>query len=270
MSAADWLRAVMAPERTLADVLAYADLDPAEQAEVGRRIKAGLRHPNAKVRALAWRTAEDVAVSEMGAGEPPLPRHVALEVEAALARGRPLQPGEPVPRCGCFQCTGIPGKADSGTIDCPDCGGLRDFARDETAAFLICMSCGTYSLRRWPLDELGELADELPFIAVPEQDRAAPRHVLKDRGVSDEQRLRAREVPVTEVARLLGLTFDPRRLRYAHCPFHHDAHASLHLNDSKQRAFCNPCGKSWDAIGLVMAVYGLAWPAAVRFLSGTA
>lgn len=34
--------------------------------------------------------------------------HLSLEIAAAFARGRPLDPGEPVPGCGCPTCTGLP------------------------------------------------------------------------------------------------------------------------------------------------------------------
>lgn len=34
--------------------------------------------------------------------------HLALEIAAARRRGRPLDPGEPVPGCDCPTCTGIP------------------------------------------------------------------------------------------------------------------------------------------------------------------
>lgn len=34
--------------------------------------------------------------------------HLDLEIAAAFHRGQPLEPGEPVPGCGCPICTGIP------------------------------------------------------------------------------------------------------------------------------------------------------------------
>ena len=39
--------------------------------------------------------------------DPPLSDHARLEVAAAFRRGRPLEPGEPVPGCPCVVCTGI-------------------------------------------------------------------------------------------------------------------------------------------------------------------
>lgn len=35
-------------------------------------------------------------------------RHLLLEIAAARHRGRPLEPDEPVPGCGCASCTGLP------------------------------------------------------------------------------------------------------------------------------------------------------------------
>ena len=44
-----------------------------------------------------------VTMDPFGASE-----HLALEISAAFTRGRPLDPGEPVPGCGCETCTGLP------------------------------------------------------------------------------------------------------------------------------------------------------------------
>jgi hypothetical protein len=38
----------------------------------------------------------------------PMSEHLSLEVAAAFTRGRPLEPGEPVPGCSCPTCTGLP------------------------------------------------------------------------------------------------------------------------------------------------------------------
>lgn len=38
------------------------------------------------------------------------------------------------------------------------------------------------------------------------------------------------------------------------------------LNSPKNRMFCNPCGRAWDGIGLVMDVRRVDFPAAVRWL----
>jgi hypothetical protein len=76
----------------------------------------------------------------------------------------------------------------------------------------------------------------------------------------------ARAVPILDVAARLGL--DVNHAGYALCPFHADSTPSLHLNDRKGRAFCNPCGRSWDGLALVAELRGLDFPAAVRWLLG--
>ncbi len=38
---------------------------------------------------------------------PPMSEHVRLEIASAIVRGRPPEPGEPVPGCGCKACTGL-------------------------------------------------------------------------------------------------------------------------------------------------------------------
>jgi len=93
----------------LADVLAYTDLDPDDRRRIKRRMDDGLRHEDPNVRTFAWRVAEDVAVATMDTA--PLSDHLRLEVAAIFHRGRALDPGDPVPGCGCEICTGIP--ADS-------------------------------------------------------------------------------------------------------------------------------------------------------------
>jgi hypothetical protein len=77
---------------------------------------------------------------------------------------------------------------------------------------------------------------------------------------------RARAVSIRDVAARLGI--EANRAGWALCPFHADSSPSLHLNDRKGAAFCNPCGKSWDPIALVMELRGLTFPDAVRELGG--
>jgi len=74
----------------------------------------------------------------------------------------------------------------------------------------------------------------------------------------------ARAVPMTDVAALLDI---PHRRGWARCPFHEDRHPSFHLNDRKQAAFCNPCGRSWDGPALLMELRGLSFPDAVKELT---
>jgi DNA primase len=76
----------------------------------------------------------------------------------------------------------------------------------------------------------------------------------------------ARAVPILDVARRLGWEVNPRR-PYVLCPFHEDRAPSLHLNPKKNRAFCNPCCRSWDSIALYRDVRGLSFPDAVRELA---
>jgi hypothetical protein len=75
---------------------------------------------------------------------------------------------------------------------------------------------------------------------------------------------RARAVGIMEVAAMLGIE---HKRGWAVCPFHADSSPSLHLNEKKQTAFCNPCGKSWDAIGLVMDYKRIPFVDAVKELA---
>jgi hypothetical protein len=74
----------------------------------------------------------------------------------------------------------------------------------------------------------------------------------------------ARAVPISEVARRLGI--EANRAGWAVCPFHQDTNPSLHLNDRKAAAFCNPCGRSWDAIALVMDYKRITFVDAIKEL----
>jgi hypothetical protein len=74
---------------------------------------------------------------------------------------------------------------------------------------------------------------------------------------------RARAVSILEVAARLGIE---HRRGWALCPFHQDSSPSLHLNPRKGAAFCNPCGRSWDAIALVMELRGVSFVDAVKEL----
>jgi len=84
--------------------------------------------------------------------------------------------------------------------------------------------------------------------------------------VSAASLARARRVGILRAASLAGLNVSARG--YAHCPFHDDDKPSLHINARKDRAFCNPCGRSWDSIALLMEVRGMTFMEAVNLLAG--
>jgi hypothetical protein len=76
----------------------------------------------------------------------------------------------------------------------------------------------------------------------------------------------ARDASIVAVARSVGIA--PNRAGWALCPFHEDRHPSFHLNAGKNRAFCNPCGRSWDPIALLMEMANATFGDAVRELTG--
>lgn len=251
-SADRWLHDALAGRRTLA----FLELTRDEQAEVRARIRAGLRHADTGVRGLAWRAAEGVAVALMDVQ--PCGPHLVAEIEA----GRVLAPGAPVPGCRCARCTGrfprLHAAPDTRGIVCPQCHQYRDLVRDERAVFYACEACRTSSAAAWSHRAAGDYPEELPVAHRPAQrawsSRPAPLNVDAARGI-----------PILEVARRLGLEVD--RHGWARCPFHGDSRPSLHLNARKGAAFCNPCGRSWDAIALYQALRGLGFAEAVRELA---
>jgi hypothetical protein len=186
-----------------------------DQRTVERWIKAALAHEDADVRELGTRIATDVEAASWGPGPPPLSRHLDLELDA-LDAGRTLEPGAPVPRCGCYLCTGI--------SEAP--------------------------IRRDRIDR--------------SRSRGRPRRSRKLDPRPPLDLDAARAVPIMDVAAMLGIE---HKRGWARCPFHADSSPSLHLNEKKQAAFCNPCGKSWDAIQLVMDYRNLTFPEAVKELA---
>jgi hypothetical protein len=100
--AGEWLRAATQPQRPWSVVAAFSDLPAAERQEVRKRLKAGERHADPVVRAMARRCTEDVIIAEMAVI--PISDHMVAELHAAARRGAPLAPGERVPRCTCEDC----------------------------------------------------------------------------------------------------------------------------------------------------------------------
>jgi hypothetical protein len=235
--AAQWLRVAREqwtadpPARQWRDVVIFAELARHGRNHIEAAIKADLASPAAAVRKLAIRIAGDVTAAEMPNGRA-LTEHTRLELHAAHWRGRrtgapvPLEPGAPVPGCGCSRCTSdnslpeVPGSRS--TMDCLTEGSGRPVA------------CTDSTERR-----TDDCRDPLPV---------------------DE----ARAVLILDVAARLGL--DVNRASYALCPFHADSTPSLHINAAKAAAFCNPCARSWDGLALTMELRGLDFPAAVRWL----
>lgn len=76
---------------------------------------------------------------------------------------------------------------------------------------------------------------------------------------------RARAVPIMDVAQRLGI--EVNRSGWATCPFHEDTNPSFHVNTTKQRAYCNPCGRSWDGIQLMVELGNMEFIDAVKKLA---
>jgi hypothetical protein len=189
-----------------------------------------------------------------------LSAHMALEVKAAWERGRPLDRWEPVPGCPCAQCTGVaPGPLhapDTSAVVCPRCQQYRDVVRDQANAFYQCMACHTRSAVSWPAAELGDAWASLPVSKPRPPEVRRPRSPHLDITA-------ARDVSIISTARKLGFQVNEKR-PWVRCPFHDDSSPSMHLNARKNRAFCNPCGKSWDAIALTMDLQRVSFADAVK------
>lgn len=194
--------------------------------------------------------------------------HVSLE----LAAGG-VAPGAPVPGCGCPSCLTL---AAGGTREDAQLAEelvvfLADAAPDERVQVAEDVRAEREARGlAWRLPApslLALLAARVPGAVRVGRSRA---NTVKERRRREWERMveDARRVQVTEAAAILGLERHPKRDDLAVCPFHKDEHPSLHLNDAKGRAFCNPCGRSWDAIALVMEYRRVEFADAVTELVG--
>ena len=86
---------------------------------------------------------------------------------------------------------------------------------------------------------------------------------MSERFISEEMRLRLRELPIREVAELVGA--QPVRKRFI-CYGGHDKNPSLHVNEQKGLYHCFGCGQGGDVIALVMNAEKLDYPAACHWL----
>lgn len=259
-TAAGVLRRLLAADRSHADVVAIAELSPAERVKLQARVTRGTRSADAVVRAAAVRVIEGAEVASWGTGA--LSAHISQEVAIAYWRGAPLESRETVPGCKCAECSGhVPPAVhapDTDGIRCPRCHGHRELVRDDSRVWYQCEACRTQSASAWPVSAIGTMARDVPrSVGRPV---AAPVHDARELDIDA-----ARSVPLLEVAASLGIE---HRRGWAACPFHHDSRPSLHLNTRKGAAFCNPCGRSWDTIALTMELRGLSFPDAVRELTG--
>ena len=212
-----------------------------------------------------------------------LSEHLQLELAAMRHQGQPLPVGAPVPGCACVRC--MVSQAGGDELDVEDAvdavhvlAGVHPedrhtLAREMHEARIELAGWG------WPRPAvLAWLAGEVPRAVRPgeripgcvcdvctsppsrrEHDR------LVHRAAWDDEVERARAVPIGEVARRLGV--EVNRRGWAVCPFHDDSSPSFHVNDEKGRAFCNPCGRSWDGIALVMELGRLEFTDAVKELA---
>ena len=221
----------------------------------------------------------DKLVADWIRNAPLLSEHITLELAAVRHRGRPLLEGMPVPGCACVRCLTMVASGDE--LDIHDAeqavevlAGVHHEDRHEHARAMCEARVGREG-QHWPSPAaLVRLAGQVPGAVRPgeriegcgcrtctsppsrrERDRLASR-VEWDRLVE-----RARAAPIGEVARRLGI--EANRHGWAPCPFHEDSNPSLHVNERKGAAFCNPCGRSWDAIGLTMEMARMGFADAI-------
>lgn len=203
---------------------------------------------------------------------PILDRHIQLEIAAAFWRGKPLDPGQAVPGCRCYLCTGIAPAArelDTSYIVCPLCRGYRELVRQNGMIRYMCMFCGSQSEATWPIENAGTMAESLPIVR--KQHRRKPRR-MPGKIVSATDIERVRQINIFSVVRMLGLG-EPHRAGarwLVHCPLHRDHSPSLSLDPERGLWYCWPCGVGGDGIALLRAVRGSTFVQAVRELIETA
>jgi hypothetical protein len=168
--------------------------------------------------------------------------------------------------CPCSRCTGrirvSMRPPDEHAVICTSCGACRELARDGETVRYVCETCGTCSARTFPATEVD--AD------LPRVHRTVPPLRIRGRVVRGLPLNidAARDVPIMQVASSLGIQVN--RYSRAICPFHDDSHPSFHINTKRNLCWCNPCGRRWSTIDLLIEMRGLTFVDAVRELAGRA
>lgn len=94
--------------------------------------------------------------------------------------------------------------------------------------------------------------------------KAITSKVLPNRG--DDARL-AKQLPILEVARLLGLKITTSgHNHFVKCLYHQEKTASMSLNTKENYFRCFGCNQSGDVIELVQKVGNLSFPEAIKYL----
>ena len=145
---------------------------------------------------------------------------------------------------------------------------LKKYAR----LFNIPLQTAIHIKLRWVLDRLDKEKDGLEYslLLCDFSDCIDELTLLKSREsfalnnnyretVTEEMKQQALDYPIERL-----LDFNSRNQTLAWC--HNDKNPSLHLNKSKNRCFCNPCGKVFNAIDVAMKVFNLNFFDAIRYL----
>lgn len=184
-------------------------------------------------------------------------KHLEREIEVSHERGRPLDPGEPVPGCDCPTCVmqdaGLAGSTFKRTRAI-----VRKLARlhpDQR------MAAAQYAVNR-------------SEIALPSADWMC-RLAEKEHGARRAYRGpdlpvdAAREVSILDAAERLGIELKKMGLSHrAPCPIHGGEGMNFAVRAKKGKFKCFVCDASGDVIDLVMQVRGCTFAAAVRELAG--
>ena len=207
--------------------------------------------------------------------QPRTSEHLSLEIAAAFTRGRPLEPGEPVPGCSCVRCQ-VHGLG----------GGEADV---EEASLAVVVLAGlpvddrVAEARRWAEERkrcgrelslpspgvLSILAAREPgAVRCPSNDSGASSAIATSTLEWERQVDAARGSAILDVVRRhVGEPVKRGRAWLVSCPFHEDALPSLSIEPDKGLWFCFPCAFGGDGIELVMRLHRVTFVEAVKELA---
>lgn len=130
---------------------------------------------------------------------------------------------------------------------------LKDMAEEETDP----ITAGVY--QRWADDKLKEHGEIDGMVASAER-LMKPEREGEGR-ITDEMIAQAKDYPVERL-----VEFDRSGKALAFC--HDDKSPSMNWNRKANRAHCFPCGKSFNAVDILMVRDGFTFVNAVKHLSG--
>lgn len=196
-----------------------------------------------------------------------LSEHLSKEIEHTVRldhrpeESPPLEPGQPVPGCICYQCViGSLGLEDDARFIAEDL--VRDLSRLDSA---IRRSLASSVVESWLAKGL-----RLPSAGILTELAGRVEGARRSRPIHTDQLPleAARAVPILAVAERLGLNLQRKGKSWrGPCPIHDGNGPNFSIDPERGIFKCFVCGAAGDAIELEQEVAGVGFADAVRRLA---